>query len=85
MSRIFINSLVKRNGNFFNRTINEVNVLLRNKCRSEQFYYVDNGEIDPMTDLCDGLHLNDNGNRKFIKKLWNCCDNYNPYLTDDDD
>ena len=84
VSRVFINSIIQREGNFYNKIISKVNLLLRLKCNTYQFYFIDNSNINPSCDLIDGLHLNDNGNRIFIRNLLNCCDSYNPYLLDDD-
>ena len=73
-----------REGHFYNKIISKINLLLRLKCNTEEFYFIDNSNINPSCDLIDGLHLNDNGNRIFIRNLLNCCDSYNPYLVDVD-
>ena len=84
VSRVFINGLIKRKGTFHNNIINRVNLYLRNKCCGENFYFIDNSDIQ-ISDLCDGLHLNDEGNTKFMRNLLMCCDSYNPYLLPDVD
>ena len=76
---IFISGLMKRKGLQYAEIINEVNLRLREKCLIEDFYFLDNDNIN-LSDLCDGLHLNQWGNRKFIKNLLQCCHSYNPYL-----
>ena len=83
-TNIFVNSIINRKGYFYNRIMNKINLLLRLKCRSENFYFIDNSNIDYSYDLIDGLHLNDKGNRTFINNLLNCFDSYNPYLLDEE-
>ena len=41
--------------------------------------YIDNSNIYT-GDLDDGVHLNYEGNKKFISNLLNCCTTYNPFL-----
>ena len=83
VSRVFINSIINREGYFYNRIIKKLNLILRLKCNTEQFYFIDNSNIS-LTDLSDGLHLNSNGNNIFIHNLLNCCESYNPYFLEDD-
>ena len=83
VTRVFINSLIKREGLFYNRIITRINLLLRLKCNAEKFYFIDNCDIS-INDLCDGLHLNYDGNKIFMRNLLNCCDSYNPYFLNDD-
>ena len=83
VTRIFINSLIKREGYFYNRIIARINLLLRLKCNSEKNYFIDNCDIS-VHNLYDGLHLNNDGNKIFMRNLLNCCDSYNPYLLNDD-
>ena len=81
---VFISGLMKRRGFQYSDIISQINLILRLWCMRENFYFIDNDNIQ-LDDLCDGLHLNHRGNAKFIKNLLQCCHSYNPYLNADDD
>jgi len=84
VTRVFVNSIIYREGYFYNSIINKINLILRLKCNSENFYYIDNNNIYTV-DLIDGLHLNSVGNDKLMRNLLNCCQSYNPYLLEEVD
>ena len=68
VNNIFISGLLHRKGRQFSNIIDEINLRLRLRCVIEDFHFIDNGNIH-LDDLCDGLHLNERGNRKFIYNL----------------
>ena len=81
---IYVSGLMTRKGWVYKEIIDEVNLRLRLGCITEQYDFINNSNIY-LSDLCDGLHLNQQGNRKFIKNLLQCCHSYNPYLNADDE
>ena len=82
VQHIYISGLMQRKGWQYKEIIDEINLRLRVRCIAEQFHFDINGNIN-LSDLSDGLHLNQQGNRKFIKNLLQCCHSYNPYLNAD--
>jgi lysophospholipase L1-like esterase len=76
---IHVSSIMPRREYRYRSTIDQINTILRRKCDQEHFYYIDNANIYT-GDLDDGVHLNYEGNQKFISNLLNCCSSYNPYL-----
>jgi len=76
---IHISSLIQRQSYNLRPIINNVNDILRRKCEEEHYLFIDNSNIFT-SDLIDGLHLNDQGNCKFIGNILDICSSYNPHI-----
>ena len=62
VNRVIISGLCYRNSTSLNRKINDINIILRNRCSEIKFEFIDNQNIQVDCHLWkDGLHLNDEG------------------------
>ena len=76
---IHISSIIQREFHKFRPIINTINDILRRKCEEENYLFIDNSNIFT-SDLIDGVHLNNQGNGKFLGNLLDNCSSYNPCL-----
>ena len=70
VSEVFISSLVIRNDHL-NKKRQEVNEILKKKCKENNTPYIDNDNITSAMLTSKGLHLNDNGTVRLVNNFCN--------------
>ena len=69
-----------RRGFKFKAIRQQINTMLRDKCKADNFYFLDHENILYNHLWDDGLHLNYDGSKILQQNILECMSSFNPFL-----
>ena len=82
--KIYVSGILVRHGFHYRNIVIRVNRLLEERCREEQFIYMDQSNITSNHISKDGIHPNFYGQTILKRNILECFNTFNPYLSDFD-
>ena len=82
--KFYVSGILVRHGFHYQNIVIRVNRLLEERCREEQFIYMDQSDISSRHISIDGIHPNFFGQTILKRNILECFNTFNPYFSDFD-